>query len=335
MPEIGVPGAGGWRDLKLAEALNEALAEEMARDPRVFIMGEDVSVLGGIYTVTRGLRDRFGAERVRDTPVSEAAIVGVGIGAAAAGMRPVVELMYMDFCALSMDQIVNHAAKFRYMYGGGKAKIPMVIRTQVGYGRGVGAQHSQSLEAWFAHIPGLKVVIPSNAHDAKGLLKSAIRDDNPVLFVEHTMLYFKTTPVPSAEYTVPLGAARTVRSGEAATVVCYGLMVERCLEAAEILARDFGEVEVIDLRTIAPLDVDTIVESVKKTNRLVIVHQAYRTAGMAGEIAMAVMERAFYHLDAPIQRAAGADAPIPFNRSLEALAVPRTEDIVRAVRATA
>ncbi len=330
-----MPEANGWRELKMSQALNEALLEEMTRDPRVFVMGEDVAGLGGIYTVTRGLLEKFGSERVRDTPVSEAGIVGVGMGAAAVGMRPVVELMYMDFCALSMDQIVNHAAKFRYMYGGGSARIPMVIRTQVGYGRGVGSQHSQSLEAWFAHVPGLKVIIPSNAYDAKGLLKSAIRDDNPVLFVEHTMLYFKTAPVPSFEYTVPLGVANVLREGDKATVVAYGAMVERCLEAADELARDFGQIELIDLRTVAPLDTDTIVRSVKKTNRLIIVHQGCRTGGLAGEIAMRVVERAFYDLDAPIRRVAGADVPIPFNRELEACAVPRTEDIVQAVRASA
>jgi pyruvate/2-oxoglutarate/acetoin dehydrogenase E1 component len=324
----------GWRDLNMARALDEALAEEMARDSRVFVMGEDVGRLGGVFTVTRGLLEKFGPERVRDTPVSEAAIVGLGLGAAVVGMRPVVELMYMDLCALAMDQIVNHAAKFRYMYGGGKLKVPLVIRTQVGYGRGMGAQHSQSLEAWFAHVPGLKVVIPSNACDAKGLLKSAIRDDNPVLFVEHTMLYFKKARVPSHEYTVPLGVASVVREGRDATIVCYGMMVQRCLEAADELSCESREVEVIDMRTVAPLDTETIASSVKKTNRLIIVQQACRSGGLAGEIAMSTMERVFDYLDAPIQRVAGVDAPIPFNRNLEARAVPSTEDIVQAVRAT-
>lgn len=325
--ESGTP----QRLLNMAQALNEALREEMNRDSRVFLMGEDVGKLGGVYTVSRGLYEVFGQERIRDTPVSEAAIVGVALGAAIVGMRPVAELMYMDFTALSMDQIVNHVAKFRYMYGGGKACVPLVIRTQVGYGRGVGSQHSQSLEAWFAHIPGLKVVIPSNPADAKGLLKSSIRNDNPVLFVEHTMLYFKKGPVPEGEYTIPLGSAQVVREGSDVTLICYGLMVERCLEAATELERHSMSAEVIDLRTVSPLDLDTMVESVKRTNRLVVVHQAHRTGGLGGEIAALVMEHAFHYLDAPVQRVAGVDAPIPFNKCLERHAVPQVEDIVEAV----
>ena len=322
------------RELHYWRALNEALREEMQRDERVFLMGEDIArwgAGGGIFGVTRNLVNEFGPDRVRDTPISEEGIVGIGVGAAVTGMRPVIEIMYIDFLTLAMDQVVNQAAKMRYMFGG-KAKVPLVIRTQEGAGRGNAAQHSQSLEAWFVHVPGLKVVVPSTPADAKALLKSAIRDDNPVIFIEHKLLYATRGPVPDGEYTIPLGVADIKRPGRDVTFVGIHTLVHRGLAAAEKLAQEGIEVEVIDPRTLYPLDIETIVRSVKKTGRLVIGHEAPQRGGVAAEIAMQVMEQAFDYLDAPIVRVCGANCPIPYNQTLERAAIPQEEDIIRAIK---
>src|SRR5204863_3995557 len=282
---------------------------------------------GGVFGVTKGLVDVFGTERIRDTPISEHGIVGIAVGAAATGMRPVVEVMYVDFTAMAMDAIVNQAAKMRYMFGG-HARVPMTLRAQEGAGRGNAAQHSQSLEAWFCHIPGLKVVTPSTPYDAKGLLKTAIRDDNPVVFLEHKVLYFTKGPVPEAEYTVPLGVADVKREGSDVTVVGLQVLVNYALEAAEELAAEGISVEVVDPRTVSPLDIDTIVNSVKKTGRLVIAHQAYEQGGIGAEIAARVQDAAFDYLDAPIQRVAGKNVPIPYNEVLERAALPGKEEVI-------
>jgi pyruvate dehydrogenase E1 component beta subunit len=321
------------RELTYAQALNEALHEEMAADPSVWVLGEDIAAgRGGIFGVTRRLLDRFGPERVRNTPLSEEIIVGTAVGAAVTGTRPVAELMYVDFVGLAMDQIVNQAAKLRYMFGG-KARVPLVVRAQEGAGRGNAAQHSQSLEAWFVHIPGLKVVVPATPADAKGLLKTAIRDDNPTIFLEHKILYFTKGDVPEEDYTVPFGQAAVRRPGDDVTYVGIHTMVQRGLAAAETLAEeDEISVEVIDPRTLVPLDVDTIVDSVKRTGRLVIGHEAYARGGIAGEIAMQVTERAFDYLDAPITRVAGANVPVPYNLNLERAAIPQEADVVAAIR---
>ena len=321
------------RVLTYAEALNEALREEMRRDPTVFVFGEDVAVWGGggIFGVTKGLVEEFGPERVRDTPISEEAIAALAVGAAATGTRPVAEIMYADFMGLAMEPLTNQAAKMRYMFGG-KITLPMVIRAQQGGGRGNAAQHSQSLEAWFAHIPGLKVCVPSTPYDAEGLLKSAIRDDNPVVFLEHKVLYFTKGPVPQEEYTVPLGVADVKREGSDVTVVGLQVLVNYALEAAEELAAEGISVEVVDPRTVSPLDVDTIVNSVKKTGRLVIAHQAYEQGGIGAEIAARVQDAAFDYLDAPIQRVAGKNVPIPYSEVLERAALPGKEEVIAAIR---
>ena len=322
------------RQITYAEALNEALREELQRDETVFIMGEDVANWGGggVFGVTKGLAQEFGTERVRDTPISEEAIAAVAVGAAATGSRPVAEIMYVDFIGLAMEPIVNQAAKLRYMFGG-KAKVPMVIRAQEGAGRGNAAQHSQSLEAWFCHIPGLKVVTPSTPADAKGLLKSAIRDDNPVIFLEHKVLYFTKGPVPTGEYTVPLGVADIKRSGKDVTVVGIHTMVGKALRAAEQLAEEGIELEVIDPRTLVPFDLETIVESVKKTGRLIVSHEAYTRGGYGAEIISEVIDAAFDYLDAPPLRVCARDVPMPYNAVLETEALPQVEDLVAAARA--
>src|SRR3954452_16719218 len=310
------------RELTYAQALNEALHEEMARDPSVWVLGEDIAAgRGGIFGVTRGLLDRFGAERVRNTPLSEEIIVGAAVGAAVTGTRPVAELMYLDFVGLAMEPIVNQAAKLRYMFGG-KASVPMVIRAQEGAGRGNAAQHSQSLEAWFCHIPGLKVVTPSTPADAKGLLKSAIRDDNPVIFLEHKVLYFAKGPVPEGDYTVPLGVADVKREGKHVTVVGVHTMVGKALKAAEQLAEEGIELEVIDPRTLVPLDEQTIIDSVKKTGRLIVSHEAYTRAGYGAEIIAHVVEAAFDYLDAPPLRVCARNVPVPYSEVLETAALP-------------
>ncbi len=320
------------REITYAEAIREALRQEMRRDERVFLIGEDIGIYGGAFGVTYGLLEEFGEERVRDTPISEQTIAGAAIGAALIGMRPVAEIMFMDFVTLAMEQMVNQAAKLRFMFGG-KAKVPMVLRTPAGSGTGAAAQHSQSLEAWFVHVPGLKVVMPSTPYDAKGLLISAIRDDNPVIFVEHKLLYKTKGPVPEEEYTIPLGVADVKREGSDVTIVATSIMVRRALAAAEKLAQEGIEAEVIDPRTLKPLDTETIISSVMKTGRALIVHEAPKTCGFGAEVSARITEgEAFFYLDAPVRRLAGMDVPIPYNPKLERGVVPQEEDIIKAVR---
>ena len=317
-----------------AQAIKDVLAEEMRRDGRVFVMGEDVAEQGGIFGCTRGLLDEFGAERVRNTPISEAGFVGVGLGAACTGMRPVVELMYMDFTLVAMDQLINQVAKTRYIFGG-KARIPLVIRGQQGVGRGNAATHSQSLEAIFMHFPGMKLAMPSAPSDAAGLLRTAIRDDNPIMFFEHKALYADKGEVPDgADYAIPFGEGALLREGGDVTLVGTHLYAKRSLEAAEELAREGVECEVIDPRTLVPLDIDMIIESVKKTGRCVIAHEAHRTCGIGAEIASSVYEGAFPWLDAPIERLGAKQCPLPFNLGLENAVVPQTKDIIEAARRT-
>jgi pyruvate/2-oxoglutarate/acetoin dehydrogenase E1 component len=322
----------GNRELTYLEAVREALIQEMRQDPEVFVIGEDVGVYGGAFGVTKGMLEEFGPERIRDTPISEAAIAGAATGAALMGMRPVMEIMFMDFLTISMNQLVNQAAKIRFMFGG-KASIPMVVRAPAGSGTGAAAQHSQSLEAWFVHTPGIKVVAPSTATDVKGLLVSAIRDNNPVIFMEHKLLYRTKGPVDEALYTIPLGQAEVKREGRDLTIVAYSIMVPRALEAAEELAKEGIEVEVVDPRTLKPLDTETIIRSVAKTGRVLIAHEAPRTGGFGAELAAIIADsEAFDYLDAPIRRLAGRDIPIPYNRNLERATVPQVEDIVAAAR---
>jgi pyruvate/2-oxoglutarate/acetoin dehydrogenase E1 component len=314
------------------EALKEALREEMRRDERVFMLGEDIGIYGGALGVSAGLIEEFGPERIRNTPISEAAIAGAAVGAAAMGMRPIAEIMYIDFVTLSMDMLVNQAAKIRYMFGG-KAKIPMVLRTQGGAGRCNAGQHSQSLEAWFVHIPGLYVIQPSTPYDAKGLLKSAIRDDNPVIFIEHKMIYATKGEVPEGEYLVPIGVADVKREGKDVTIVATSLMVLTALEAATELAKEGIEAEVVDPRTLNPLDIDTILNSVKKTNHLVILHEANERCGVGAEIAAQVADKGFDYLDAPIKRVCAPNSVIPYNQHLEKLFIPSKERVVEAAKA--
>ena len=318
--------------LTVAEAICEALREEMERDPGVFLMGEDVGAIGGIFATSRGLLEKFGPERVRDTPISEASIVGYAIGAAVAGMRPVIECGgFVDFLSLTMDQLVNQAAKLRYMFGG-KGTVPIVVRAAQGSGVKLAAQHSQSLEAWFAHIPGLVVVCPSTPADAKGLMLASIRNPNPVIFLEHKMLYFVKGDVPDGEGIEKIGVAVRRREGSDVTLASYSLMAHRCLEAADLLAQRGVSCEVLDLRTIRPWDREAILASVRRTHRLVVVHEAVKSFGVGGEIAATVMEEAFDDLDAPVIRVAAHDIPIPFNETLERETVPTVERIVEAVR---
>jgi 2-oxoisovalerate dehydrogenase E1 component len=326
------PGPNTDRELSFPEALNEALAQEMARDDSVFVMGEDVGETGGIFTVTKGLIDKFGEERVRDTPISEATFVGCGVGAAIAGMRPVVEIQIFDFIALTMDMLVNQAAKFRYMLGGGPT-VPLVVRGPQGGGIRMAAQHSQSLEAWFTHVPGLVVVAPSTPYDAKGLLVSAIRDDNPVIFLETKLAYVGSGgPVPEELYAIPIGKADVKREGADVTVLATMAMVPRALTAATQLAREGIDVEVVDPRTLRPLDEETILESVRKTNRLVIVHEAWQKGGFGAEVSALVVENAFDYLDAPIQRVGARDVPMPYNDGLEVEVIPSIDRIANAIR---
>jgi len=320
------------RTLTCAQALNEALKQEMRRDPAIYVAGEDVARYGGIFGVTAGLLEEFGEERVRDTPITESAIIGSAVGAAATGLRPVVELMFVDFIGVALDQLFNQAAKMRYMFGG-KARLPLVLRTQCGGGMSAAAQHSQCLEAWFMHVPGLKVAVPSTPYDAKGLLVTAIRDDNPVVFIEHKMLYGVEGNVPEEPYAIPFGQADIKREGADVTVVATMLMVHKALAAAEQLSADGISVEVIDPRTLTPLDEDTIVESVRKTHRLVIVHEEVKRAGSGAEIAAVVAERALDYLDAPVQRVAAPFTPVPFSPPLEQRFIPDVPDIVKAVKA--
>lgn len=319
------------RKLTIRAAINEALRQEMRRDANVYVIGEDVGVFGGCFGVTAGLIDEFGPERVVDTPITESAIVGNSLGAAATGLRPVAEIMFMDFVGVTMDQIFNQAAKMRYMFGG-KAKIPMVIRMPCGAGGSAAAQHSQSLEAWFMHVPGLKVVAPSTAYDAKGLLISSIRDDNPVIFVEHKFIYDIEGEVPEEIYTVPLGKADVKREGDDVTVVATMAMVYKALEAAEELAKEGISVEVVDPRTLQPLDNETIINSVKKTHKVVVVHEAVKFAGPGAEIAAMIAEEAFDYLDAPVKRVGAPFTPVPFSPVLEQEYIPSAEKIIAAIR---
>jgi len=319
------------REITYRQALQEALREEMQRDEAVFLLGEDIAEFGGSYKVTAGLLDEFGAERVRNTPISEAAIVGAALGAALVGMRPVAELMYVDFCAIAMDQIVNQVAKVRYMFGG-KAKASLVIRTQGGAGRSSAAQHAQSLEAWFMHVPGLKIAQPATPYDAKGLLKTAIRDDNPVMFLEHKLLYPVQGPVPEEEYLIPFGVADIKRAGTDVTVVATSRMLHRALAAAAKLADEGIAAEVIDPRTLSPLDEDTILNSVRKTQRLVIAYEAYERGGVGAEIAALVANKALDYLDAPIERVASLNTPMPFSPKLENYVVPTEERIMAGIK---
>jgi 2-oxoisovalerate dehydrogenase E1 component len=315
----------------MAEALNEAMYAEMTRDERVFVMGEDVSLIGGIFGVTRGLREKFGEERVRDTPISEAGFLGAGVGAAIAGLRPIVEIQIWDFIAVTMDQVVNQAAKFRYMLGGGPT-VPLVIRGPQGGGIRLAAQHSQSLEAWFAHVPGLVVVAPSTPYDAKGLLASAIRDDNPVIFLEHKALYAVKGPVPAEPYAIPLGKADIKRGGTDVTVIATQAMVARALASAAELEKDGLSVEVIDPRTLVPLDEATLLASVRKTHRLVIAHEAVKRGGFGAELAALVAEKAIDDLDAPVVRVGARAVPMPYNDALERATIPSQADITAAIR---
>jgi acetoin:2,6-dichlorophenolindophenol oxidoreductase subunit beta len=322
------------REITYLEAVREAMSQEMRQNNDVFILGEDIGVYGGAFGVTRGMIEEFGPERVRNTPISEAAISGAAVGAALTGMRPILELQFSDFITIAMDQMVNQAAKTRYMFGG-KGKVPMVLRTPAGSGTGAAAQHSQSLEAWMAHIPGLKVVQPSTAYDVKGLLKAAMDDDNPVVFYEHKLLYRTSGHVPEEQYSIPLGKADVKREGTDVTIVATAIMVHKALEAAAELQKEGISVEVIDPRTIVPLDEETIVESVKKTGRLIVVHEAVKRGGIGGEIASMIAEsEAFDYLDAPIKRLGGLAIPIPYNPTLEKAAIPQVPDIIAAVKET-
>jgi pyruvate/2-oxoglutarate/acetoin dehydrogenase E1 component len=319
------------RQISFALALNEALKEEMRRDPTIFVAGEDVGRMGGLFKVTQDLLEEFGSSRVLDTPISEAAIAGLGVGGALVGTRPIIEFQFVDFVTIAMDQIINHAAKLRYMTGG-MLSVPLVIRAPVCGGIGLGAQHSQSLEAWFVHVPGVKVVMPATPGDAKGLLKSAIRDDNPVLFLEHRKLYAATGDVPSEEYVVPLEKAEVRREGSDITVVSTGRTVSLALAAAERLSTQAINIEVIDLRTLKPFDMQTVSNSVRKTNRAVVVNDGWRTCGYAAEIVASIQEECFYDLDVPIQRVCNKDAPMPAAAGLERSLMVSEEQIVVACR---
>ena len=317
--------------IKYATAIRDALAEEMRRDPMVFIMGEDIARFGGVFGCTLDLPEEFGSRRVRSTPISEAAFVGAGVGAAVSGARPVVELQYVDFIMCAMDQLVNQTAKIHYM-SNGKVKVPYTIRVQQGCGRGNGAQHAQNFESVFSNIPGLKVVCPSNAADAKGLLKTAIRDDNPVVFCEHKMLYAVRSDVPDDDYTVPFGTANIIRQGTDATVVATSYMVSKAVEAAGEMEEEGINIELIDPRTIVPLDIETICRSVEKTGRLVIVHETNEFSGFGAEIAFQVQSRVFKYLDAPIERVTTAQIPMPYARNLEEANVPSPDRIAAAIK---
>ena len=321
--------------ITIREALNQALREELLRDENVFLMGEEVAAYEGAYKVTKGLLEQFGDKRVIDTPITELGFAGLGVGAAMAGLRPIIEFMTFNFSILATDQIINSAAKMLYM-SGGQFKIPIVFRGPGGSAFQVSSQHSQALESWFAYFPGLKVVMPSTAADAKGLLKSAIRDDDPVIFIEQERMYGSKGEVPDdPDFTIPLGVAEVKREGKDATIVARSLMVPAALKAAEVLESQGVSAEVIDPRTIRPLDIDTIVESVKKTNRVVIAEESHPFCGVAAEISQQINERAFDYLDAPVRRVSGADVPMPYAKNLENLAVPTADQIVAAVREVA
>jgi len=319
------------REITFSQATLEAMSEEMERDSRVFVMGEDIARQGGIFGQFKGLPEKFGTERVLDTPISETAIIGAAVGAALAGMRPVADMHFADFIGVCMDEIFNQMAKIRYMFGG-QTTVPVVVRAPDGIASRAAAQHSQSVEAWFAHIPGLKVVAPSNPADAKGLLKSAIRDDNPVIYFENKILYKQKGQVPEGEYLVPIGKANVIREGKDVTIVSYSIMIQQALKAAEILEKDGISVEVVDLRTISPLDKETILESVKKTHRLVIAHEAVKLFGVGAEIAAMVAEEAIEYLDAPVLRFGAPFTPVPFSPTLEDAYKVYGEDIAKGIK---
>lgn len=319
------------RMITYLQAINEALDEALAQDERVFLLGEDMGVYGGGFGATHGLQEKYGRQRVRDTPISESAIAGVSVGAAMTGMRPVMELQFSDFITVAMDQLVNQAAKIHYMYSG-KAKVPLVMRTAAGSGTGAAAQHSQSLENWMAHIPGLKVIQPSNAYDAKGLLHAAIKDDNPVMFYEHKLLYKKLGEVPDKPYTIPIGLADVKRTGKDLTIVATGIMVNKALEAAEIAQEKGISVEVVDPRTLVPLDTKTILTSIEKTKRVIVVTEAVKNSGFSAEITSIIAEsKISMKLKAPIVRLGGAFVPMPAQKMLEAHATPQIESLLDAV----
>lgn len=316
----------------MREAISQALWEEMERDPKVFIMGEEVGVWGGTYAVTKGFYDHFGGDRVRDTPISEAAIIGAAIGASLTGTRPVAELMTINFAFAAMDHIVNQAAKLHYMFGG-QFVLPLVIRTPSGGGRQLGATHSQTPDAIFAHFPGLKVVAPGTPADAKGLLKAAIRCNDPVMFIEHATLYQMRGEVPDGDYTVPIGKSTVQRAGKDVTIVTYSKMLDVSMKAAEQLSKDAGiEAEIVDLRSLRPLDMEPVLESFKKTNRAVIVEEGWQSYGVGAEVQSRIYEQAFDYADAPIKRVAQEEVPLPYNRTLEQLALPQMSDVIAAVK---
>jgi pyruvate dehydrogenase E1 component beta subunit len=317
-------------ELTYREALRQALREEMHRDEKVFVMGEDVAAYGGTYAVTKGLVDEFGEKRLRDTPIAESVIVGSAVGAAMSGLRPVAELMTVNFSLLALDQIVNHAAKLHYMFGG-QIEVPMVIRTASGWGQ-LAATHSQSFENYFAYVPGLTVIAPATPRDAKGLLKAAIRDPNPVVFLEHSLLYSMRGEVPGNDHLEEIGKSQLLRTGKDVTIVSYSRMAMVSVTAAERLSKDGIEAEVVDLRTLRPLDMDPVLDSVRKTNHVVVVEEGWRSCGMGAEIAARIYEGAFDHLDAPVTRIASLEVPLPYNRKLEKKAIPNEEDIIQAVK---
>jgi pyruvate dehydrogenase E1 component beta subunit len=317
--------------ITMREAISQALWEEMERDPNVFILGEEVGVWGGTYAVTKGFYDHFGPDRVRDTPIAEAAIVGAAIGSALTGLRPVAELMTINFAFVAMDHIVNEAAKLHYMFGG-QFTLPLVIRTVGGGGRQLGATHSQVPDAIFAHFPGLKVVAPGTPADAKGLLKEAIRSNDPILFIEEATLYQVRGEVPEGDYTIPIGKSTIARPGKDVTIVTYSKELDNSMKAAEILSREGIEVEIVDLRCLRPLDMDPVIESFKRTNRAVIVEEGWMSYGVGSEVASRIYETAFDYVDAPVKRVAQKEVPLPYNRTLEAMALPQVDDIVKAVR---
>jgi len=319
--------------LSVREALRQALREELQRDPKVFLIGEDIASYGGCYRVTEGLLAEFGEERVRDTPLSESVIVGCGVGAAMMGYKPVVEVMFADFVTIGMDQLVNNAAKMRYMHDG-DIELSLVLRMPQGGGSTLGPHHSQCVEAWLLNVPGLQIVTHSNPHDAKGLLKSAIRDPNPIVFLEHKLLYNSKGEVPDGDYTVPIGKAQVVRPGKHVSIISYSYMVTTSLAAAELLAAENVEAEVVDVRTLRPLDVGTLAESVKKTGRAVVVHEAPVIGGAGGEIVSALHREVFDYLDAPIERVGALETPVPFSQVLEQAYLPDKERIIAAVKST-
>ena len=317
--------------ITMREAISQALWEEMERDERVFILGEEVGVWGGTYAVTKGFYDRFGPERVRDTPIAEGVIIGAANGAAMAGLKPVAELMTINFAFMAMDQIVNHSAKLRAMFGS-QFTVPIVIRAVSGGGRQLGATHSQTPDVIFAHFPGLKVIAPGTPHDAKGLLKAAIRGQDPVLFIEHATLYQARGEVPEGELLEPIGVSKVQRPGRDVTIVTYSKMLQTSLQAAERLAQEGIEAEVIDLRTLRPLDMEPVIESFKKTNRAVVAEEGWRSYGIGAEVSARIYEAALDYVDAPIQRVAQKEVPLPYNRELEQMALPQVDDVIQAVR---